>query len=89
MKEILVEEEDPDPCKRDLSKVRLSGEDERYLRIFRETVEMFDGFKRVLLRKKLKKEKLRILTEYLRVCKQLKILDELDRKAKEERGKDS
>ena len=54
------------------------------LEIFEEEATMLDNLKRILLRKKLKKEKIRILYELMEIKRKIKILDELDEKDKSE-----
>ena len=44
---------------------------------------MVSKLKRILLRKKLKKEKVRLLCDLMEVKRKLKILDELDKEDKE------
>jgi hypothetical protein len=71
------EEDEPDPkSKRAL---------EREVKRFREDVIMISQVKRLLLRRKLKKEKVRLLYELMEVKRKLKILDELDEKEKKEK----
>jgi len=60
-------------------KVNLEG---FFLPLSKEIV-MVSKLKRILLRKKLKKEKVRLLCDLMEVKRKLKILDELDKEDKE------
>lgn len=65
--------------------VELSREQERDLEIFAEEAQMIGKLRRVLLRGKLKREKLKLLAEVASINKKLKILDKLEEEAKERR----
>ena len=70
----IKEEDDPDPSKR----VRLSRSRERELEIFEEEMSMMNQLKRILARKKLKKEKRELLFQLMEIKRKMKILDKLD-----------
>ena len=82
MKTMLAEDDDDAPPK---LRAKIDKEIQRELEIFGEEVIMFSRLKRTILRKKLKKEKVRILCELIEVKRKLKILDELDEKDKLEK----
>ena len=77
-----MENEDDDvPSK---LRAKIEKDIKRELEIFEEEATMLDNLKRILLRKKLKKEKIRILYELMEIKRKIKILDELDEKDKSE-----
>ena len=81
MKETVeVDLDDPDP---DKCFMRLSKGIESEIKIFKEEIVMISRLKRVFLRRKLKKEKLNLLSQVAAINKKLKILDEIDEKEKE------
>jgi len=82
MKTVSMENEDDDvPSK---LRAKIEKDIKRELEIFEEEATMLDNLKRILLRKKLKKEKIRILYELMEIKRKIKILDELDEKDKSE-----
>ena len=77
-----MENEDDDvPSK---LRAKIEKDIKQELEIFEEEATMLDNLKRILLRKKLKKEKIRILYELMEIKRKIKILDELDEKDKSE-----
>ena len=81
MKETVeVDLDDPDPNK---CFMRLSKGIESEIKIFKEEIVMISRLKRVFLRRKLKREKLTLLSQVLEINKKLKILDEMDKKEEE------
>jgi len=70
-----MKDDEPDPGKR----IGLTKWQEAK---FRREIAMFDRLKRKILRRRLEKEKARLLVEYVAVKKKIKILDELDKKDK-------
>ena len=82
MKTVLMKNEDDDvPSK---LRAKIEKDIKQELEIFEEEATMLDNLKRILLRKKLKKEKIRILYELMEIKRKIKILDELDEKDKSE-----
>jgi len=72
---IEIDLDDPDP---DKGSIRVSKKAGKKLEIFTQEVAMISKFKRIILRKKLKKEKLTLLAQIVEINKKLKILNEID-----------
>ena len=68
------EDDDPDPSKCGL----LSRSQERDLGIFEKEAKMLNQLKRIVVRRKLKKEKKELLYQLMDIKRKLKILDKLD-----------
>lgn len=80
MKEnIEVDLDDPDKCG-----IRVSKKAGEKIEIFTQEVAMISRLKRMILRKNLKKEKIALLAQVMEINKKLKILNEIDDKAKKE-----
>ena len=74
----LLEDDEPDPSK-------LGSLARKRLHDFKEGAIMLSALKRMVLRKKLKKEKRDILLSLMEVNRKLKILDGIDAKEKKEK----
>jgi len=86
MKEVPGEEVDdvPSKCivlKNDL-KLKEMLEIDRKVALFRGEIKMLNKLQRTILRKKLKNEKLNLLTGVLSINKKLKVLDEMEAEIK-------
>jgi hypothetical protein len=87
MKEVPGEEVDdvPSKCivlKNDLKLEEMLEIDRKVVLLFRREIKMLNKLQRTILRKKLKNEKLNLLTGVLSINKKLKVLDEMEAEIK-------
>jgi len=82
-----LDEPDPDSSvEMEAEEVDLGSDEKAELKVFSEDVKMIGKFKRMMLRRKLKNEKIRLLIELKRINKRLEILDSMDAEVKEQKG---